>query len=312
MNLTVSLEDCAMTTAVLDEVLEAGVPPVARCRLLSAGLSSAQAVDERLAAGGQKGCLACGNCVDACPVFLKMKGRAALPSQRTSMYLETVVGSSCLRCYMCIRACPQVSKAVKDYAARYRLAEKVVHWWHAGAYVLLFLTGFVMYHFRPELGPQFRLILGVLHRTFAVCLGLGPLVLLLWDARGFRRGIRDALTWGREDREWVFARAALARMLKPCGYTGALNPWEKTWYLVVLGGLVVFGVTGVSKWIGTRLLPDWLVASCHTAHVVMAWVTDILLVTHIWLKVVARALHRFRFMLEAVVRLKGLWEEASF
>ncbi len=302
----------AMTTVVLDEVLDGGVPPVARCRLLSAGLSPAQTVGGGLDSAGDKACLACGNCVDICPVFLKMKGWAALPSQRTSMYLETVVGNHCLRCYLCVRACPQVSRAVKDYAARHRLAEKVVHWWHAGAYVALFLTGFVMYHFRPELGPQPILLLAVLHRTLAVCLALGPLVLLLWDRKGFRRGMQDALTWGHEDREWLLAKLTPTTMMQPRGHTGGLNPWEKAWYIVVLVGLCVFGITGVSKWIGTRLLPDWWVAWCHTAHVLMAWVTDILLVTHIWLKVLARGLHRFRFMLEALPRLNELWEGVSF
>jgi len=64
---------------------------------------------------GDKGCLACGNCIDSCPVLRKDPARLQKTEQRTSFALEACVGEDCEQCYSCVLACPQVDTAYKDY-----------------------------------------------------------------------------------------------------------------------------------------------------------------------------------------------------
>jgi ferredoxin len=101
-----------------DHILKVKEPPVARFRLLSRGMEPyhrlyIRDVDSDVI--GDKGCLACGNCVDSCPVLRREPGRFEKTEQRTSFALEACVGEDCEQCYSCVLACPQVDTAYKDY-----------------------------------------------------------------------------------------------------------------------------------------------------------------------------------------------------
>ncbi len=103
---------------VADVILKTKEPPVARFRLLSGGMEPYHRLDikdENSVITGDKGCLACGNCIDSCPVLRKYPERFQLTEQRTSFALEACVGEDCEQCYSCILACPQVDTAYKDY-----------------------------------------------------------------------------------------------------------------------------------------------------------------------------------------------------
>jgi ferredoxin len=91
-------------------------PPVARCRMISRGLQPYHRLGGiGLEAAGDKGCLACGNCIDSCPVLRREPDRFGKTDQRTSMALEAIVGEDCEQCYSCVMACPQVDPDIKDY-----------------------------------------------------------------------------------------------------------------------------------------------------------------------------------------------------
>ena len=124
-------------TETLDHVLDETECPVARMRLLSDGINPNNRFFEPDDVIGDRGCTACGNCVDACPVVREKYRFVFLQSQRTSMALENMVGIECRRCYKCIVSCPQVSKAVKEYALGFRRGEKTVHLLAALTIVLL-------------------------------------------------------------------------------------------------------------------------------------------------------------------------------
>jgi ferredoxin len=104
------------TEPILLRILEIKEPPVARCRLLSRGLEPYHRLCAvGLEAAGDKGCLACGNCIDSCPMLRKEPERFGKTDQRTSMALEAIVGEDCEQCCSCILACPQVDTEIKDY-----------------------------------------------------------------------------------------------------------------------------------------------------------------------------------------------------
>jgi ferredoxin len=103
---------------VADIILNSKEPPVARFRMLSKGMEPYHRLfikDSDSDVTGDKGCLACGNCVDSCPVLRKDPSRFDKTEQRTSFALEACVGEDCEQCYSCVLACPQVDTAYKDY-----------------------------------------------------------------------------------------------------------------------------------------------------------------------------------------------------
>jgi ferredoxin len=111
---------------VLNLVLDEKLPPVARCRLLSGGMKPYHRLaltDAEIS--GDRGCLACGNCVDSCPILRREPDRLIKTGQRTSMGLESTVGEDCEQCYACILACPQVDTNLKDYVVDTRVPEVI-------------------------------------------------------------------------------------------------------------------------------------------------------------------------------------------
>lgn len=99
-------------------ILDTKEPPVARFRLLSRGIEPYHRLDIKDPDSdiiGDKGCIACGNCIDSCPILRRDRDRFDKTEQRTSFALETCVGEDCEQCYSCVLACPQVDTAYKDY-----------------------------------------------------------------------------------------------------------------------------------------------------------------------------------------------------
>ena len=115
--------DVKQVEAILHEILSTPLPPVARCRLLSSGFSAGHTLDISENLAGVKACLACGNCVDVCPVLAREPKRREKTEQRTSMALENLVSEDCDRCYACAMACPQVDTTIKHYIVNRRMVE---------------------------------------------------------------------------------------------------------------------------------------------------------------------------------------------
>jgi ferredoxin len=98
-------------------------PPVARCRLLSSGFGPGYMLKTVDDLTGQKACLGCGCCMDACPVLAREPKRRLRTESRTSLALETLVGEDCDRCGNCALACPQVDPTIKHFLVQTHLAE---------------------------------------------------------------------------------------------------------------------------------------------------------------------------------------------
>ena len=108
---------------VLNTILNAASPPVARCRLLSSGFGESYALNIAEDIKGHKECLGCGNCIDSCPFLFREPSRRNRTEQRTSMALEAIVGVDCDECDACVLACPQVDTTIKNYVVNHRMVE---------------------------------------------------------------------------------------------------------------------------------------------------------------------------------------------
>ena len=114
------------TRRMVDRLLKIKEPPVARFRLLSRGVETYHRLylttDD---VTGDRACLACGNCIDSCPVLRREPERNDRTPQRTSFALETTVGEDCELCYSCILGCPQVDTEIKDYIVDEKIVDTI-------------------------------------------------------------------------------------------------------------------------------------------------------------------------------------------
>lgn len=273
-------------TEILDTILDRVHPPVARCRIISNGLAQNHTLMVSDDISGTRACLSCGNCVDACPVVAsKPEGTMFV---RTSMLLEHVVSEECHRCFQCVAACPQVNRALKEYVRSFRRIERASHWDLLVSYLVLMATGILVNRWGAGLPSDLRYLFGLTHRVFAVGLLVAPLILVIFDPHHFVMALNKALSWSAPDRLWfqdtwtwlasLGKRGALKR--------GTFNPGQRLWYLYVPAAIFVLGVTGAIKWIGPDVLGKPLVAWATWIHVATALATDILMVLHIYLKLI--------------------------
>ncbi len=273
----------------LDGLLDTAHPPVARLRIMSTGLAPNHTLKTADDLAGTAACVACGNCVDACPVVAeKPEGTMFV---RTSMLLEHVVGPSCRRCFRCVAACPQVTRPLKDYVRAFRRVERTSHWLLLLSYLVLMTTGILVHHWDRQLPQDLRALLGVAHRACAVGLLLAPVLFLALDRRHLAMALGRSSSWAREDARWF--RAAW-RWLASFGRAGALergafNPGQRLWYLYVLAALAAFAATGVLQWLGPAIVGRGTIEVGRAVHVGVAYATDVLLLLHVGLKLGAPA-----------------------
>ncbi|MFH1351871.1 MAG: cytochrome b/b6 domain-containing protein [Pseudomonadota bacterium] len=293
----------------VDLLLDEKNCPVARMRLLSEGLS----LNNRLFIPddviGDKGCLSCGNCVDACPVVREKYRFIFMQNRRTSMALENMVGEECRRCYKCIMACPQVTKPMKEYSSAFRRGEKIVHTLSALLVFTLAMTGITMTHYGDFLPMQDLTLLQYAHRVLGALFLLMPVLYLILDRRHMIRFLRRIVAWNRKDVAWLKALLFHIRDHKryPMPSRGEFNPGQKGWYLYVLFILYpVIGMTGIIQWLGLSYgyVNISLLNGIILIHMIIALITDLLLFLHVYIKYL-RNWGIFIFDLIKTYRTKG-------
>ncbi len=285
--------------AAMVDVLDTVHPPVARFRLMSLGMSPALRTEAFQDVIGDKGCLSCGNCVDACPVMARQFGPIVIPNMRTSMALEHLVADQCRRCYACIRVCPQTDRGLKEFAQTYRRGEKIVHTLLAAAFLALSTSGIVLFHFREEWSEAVIQFLGLVHRIAAPALLLTPLVYLWLDRPHFGRRLRQITVWGQADVQWLqqwwLAMRTRGRTRLPA--FSESHPGRKAWQVFLGAAFLVFAVTGVSMWIGEGTLGKARIQAISWVHSRTAMLMDVCVAIHLVRVLIRPALLRLRRML---------------
>lgn len=276
-----------LTSKTLDLILEENICPVARMRLFSTGVGINNRIFMHEQITGDKGCLACGNCVDACPVVRDKRRFVFLSNQRTSMSLENIVDVECRRCYACVRACPQVSKPVKEHVAGFRRAEKIVHVLLAGLIFCLAATGILIYHYGEGIPPIHRTAFRYLHIFLGIGLIFVPVLYFALDKRHFKRAFKYAFKFNKNDIKWVGDLwAHLKRPSQhPMPFWGEFNTYQKFWYVYLTCVLPILAVTGLIKVFGglNDTATIWL-SVVMGIHAFAAFFTDVLIIVHVYVK----------------------------
>ena len=169
---------------------------------------------------------------------------------------------------------------------RYRKPTRILHWTCAGAFIILFFTGILL--FIPGLrdwaqdGWPF-----VLHLVAGVILIVVPLIYIPLNWKTTLRGIRDALTWGKEDLDWLKAAPQYyylgnEQAMPPQRY---LNTFQKMWLLLVIISGPVFAISGIIMWAFQTIAPDALLQFMIFLHDIAFITTGTMLFVHIYMSV---------------------------
>jgi len=170
---------------------------------------------------------------------------------------------------------------------RYRKATRVLHHVHTTAFVVLFLTGLVL--FIPQLsfiaqGGWTRL----LHRIASVIFVVAPVLYTIFNWEAAKTGIKEAFTWGAKDISWLKAAPGYYFFMDESKMPpqGHMNTGQKMWWFMVLVFGALFVLTGIFMWFLKDILPagtfQWMII----LHDVSFIVTGCMLFVHIYLGVI--------------------------
>jgi formate dehydrogenase subunit gamma len=169
---------------------------------------------------------------------------------------------------------------------KYRKPTRILHWVHAGAFVVLFLTGLVL--FIPPLGPLAQDgWTRLLHRVAAFVFIIAPLIYMPINWKTTLKGLKEAFTWGVEDLGWLKAAPGYyflsdEKAMPPQGH---MNTGQKMWWLLVVLFGPLFVITGAVMWFGRTATPSALIQWMLFVHNVAFVVTGVMFFIHIYMSI---------------------------
>ena len=270
----------------IERILDENNCPVARMRLFSEGIQTNNRILQYEPITSDKGCLACGNCIDNCPVVRDKLGYVFPQNLRSSMSLENIVNVECRRCYACVRACPQVSKTVKEYAIGFRRGEKITHVFTAALIFFLAATGIFMFHYQDIIPNWQRHVIKTAHSFAGILLLLSPLLYFLLDRSHLKRALNKVFRYSNEDIVWLknFWLYLKEPKRQPLPAWQEFNTYHKFWFAYLLIVVPLLGFTGIINFFGGVGAKTLLFGISLWVHSFFAFTTDILVITHIYFK----------------------------
>ena len=174
----------------------------------------------------------------------------------------------------------------RNEVEKYRKPIRILHWIHTGAFVLLFLTGLVL--FIPQLGFLAQdSWTRVIHRIAAVVFVVAPITYISLNCKAAWRGIKNAFTWGVEDIGWLQAAPRYYFLGDETGMPpqGAMNTGQKMWWFIAIVFGVVFVISGAVLWFAKAAAPAAVLQWMVFIHDVAFIVSGAMLFVHIYLAV---------------------------
>ncbi|UCH42487.1 MAG: formate dehydrogenase subunit gamma [Dehalococcoidales bacterium] len=170
---------------------------------------------------------------------------------------------------------------------RYRKPTRILHWVHSGAFVVLFLTGLII--FIPGLSILAQdSITRIIHRIAVVLFVAAPLIYIPMNLKSTMRGIKEAFTWGSGDLEWLKAapRYYFLNDEEAMPPQGHMNTGQKLWWLMVLVLGAVFFITGLIMWAFKEAAPGAVLEWMVLLHDVAFIAAGCMFFVHIYLSVI--------------------------
>ena len=173
---------------------------------------------------------------------------------------------------------------------KYTFLERLGHWVHAFTYVPLAVTGFVIFapwfvnFAQGSSGQTFRL----LHRVFAILLGLMPIIYALMEPKRLVMHLKENFRFTREDIGWLKAAVPYYVLGRHVDMPPQprFNTGERLNAVTIIIGTVLFGLTGFVMWFGRGVIPPVWFQIAVIVHDLTAIVTFAMFIVHFFLAVV--------------------------
>ncbi len=177
---------------------------------------------------------------------------------------------------------------MEQQIVRYRTPTRVLHWVHTASFLILFVTGLII--FIPPLAQALTVDswTRIIHRAAAVVFVVAPLIYIPLNPKSSIKGIKEAFTWGQEDMEWLRAAPryyflADESAMPPQGH---MNTGQKMWWFMVIFFSIIFVLTGVVMWAFKESAPLDALRWAVFAHDVSFIATGTMFLLHIYLGVI--------------------------
>lgn len=180
-----------------------------------------------------------------------------------------------------------MAKRTEAEVEKYSKATRILHHVHTAAFIILFLTGLVL--FIPQLG---FLAQGswtrILHRIGAVVFIIAPLIYLILKPKAAIQALKEAFTWGKEDIGWLKAAPRYYFLSDEEGMPpqGHINTGQKMWWFIVVVFGALFILTGLVMWLLKTVAPAAMLQWMVFVHDVAFIVTGAMLFVHVYLGVI--------------------------
>ena len=152
--------------------------------------------------------------------------------------------------------------APKRLVMMFNAAQRLVHWLHTAAFIVLMVTGVIIYV--PWLGASLGAGEGgyairLAHRLGAVAFMLVPIIYVVLSPQELLAAMKRIFTWSKEDLGWLRAAPGYyflgdEEAMPP---QDKYNTGQKLFYLVVVICMAGFVVTGLIMWFGKGIVPLW-------------------------------------------------------
>jgi len=170
---------------------------------------------------------------------------------------------------------------------RYRKPTRILHWVHAGAFIVLFFTGLILFLPAPISLLASDSWTRLIHRIAAIVFVVPPVLYAITNWQATVKGIKEAFTWGVEDLGWLQAAPRYyflgeEEAMPPQGH---MNTGQKMWWLMVIVFSVLFVITGVVMWFLKTTAPPVLLQWMVFIHDVAFITTGTMFFVHVYLSV---------------------------
>ena len=173
---------------------------------------------------------------------------------------------------------------------KYTAMERLFHWGHTVTFLLLALTGMVMFFpfLRPLAQGEGGQLLRLLHRATAIAYGALPLTYVILEPRRAWLSLKSVFRVSRDDVEWIKGMIPyyFFGRFEAMAPQDRFNTGEKLNAVVIILGSVVFAVTGLIMWFAKGLLPIFLFQAMVVLHDIAMVVTVSMFIVHFYLAVV--------------------------
>jgi formate dehydrogenase subunit gamma len=128
----------------------------------------------------------------------------------------------------------------------------------------------------------------MVHRVTAVFFGLVPITYTILQPRRMWMNLREFLTWGKDDIQWLKAAVPyyVAGKHEAMPPQPRFNSGERLNALIMVAGTLTFGITGLSMWFLKGIMPVQLFRIMVFIHDLTFIVTFVMFIVHFYLAVV--------------------------